>query len=537
MTLSLFMFEGAGQGATAAHGAQPKMAKHLGPAPFEPGFEANLAGASRRLQQAIGQRATLAAPTAPQAGSARGSHASNQRAAPHDAEHGTRSPRSREDPWRERGSSHPRHIARGPNGDHQRRQEATEERGDSNASQRQDARSESQTRQPAGNASEADGRSTDTQRTERSRHEESSPQSGSTEPRDAGEESAPSEPDANPAGGSRSQDEGEGLSLEAIVKQVRKLTEAAAKGGDSKSPAGTRGPGSLQNVVQQIQQALGNAMGAAGGALDAISAGSSGATSSGSGDAQSQGGGQQGGAAQMLATFAQLFNQSSGTAASSMSQFALTHTAHAALNGGGSAQAVLEGLQQVQAGDSSSANGRAGSAPQSQSQAGSGAPTNPSEVNAARLARGLQSAVQQRGGAVTLRLTPPDMGTVRIQLQIQGGAVNAQFHTQTESARQMLTQQLGQLRQALEGQGLTVDRLAAQTMNSSTQPSFQQAQQQAQHGGAQQQHADASPHDGRSRGEYGDGNRDGSNQPQEGAGEDPDADGNEAFDKVLNEFG
>ncbi len=48
---------------------------------------------------------------------------------------------------------------------------------------------------------------------------------------------------------------------------------------------------------------------------------------------------------------------------------------------------------------------------------------------------GLQNAVQQRGGAVTLRLTPPEMGTVRIQLQIQSGTVNAQFHTETESAQ------------------------------------------------------------------------------------------------------
>jgi len=90
---------------------------------------------------------------------------------------------------------------------------------------------------------------------------------------------------------------------------------------------------------------------------------------------------------------------------------------------------------------------------------------------------------------VTLRLTPVDLGTIRIQLQIQSGTVNAQFQASTESARQVLTQQLTQLRSALEGQGLAVDRLSVQSPSSS---SSSQAQQ----------HADASPGDGRSRGEH-----------------------------------
>ncbi len=113
-------------------------------------------------------------------------------------------------------------------------------------------------------------------------------------------------------------------------------------------------------------------------------------------------------------------------------------------------------------------------------------------VNGARLARGLRAAVNQQGGSVTLRLTPPEMGTVRIQLDLSGGTVTARFHAETDNGRQLLQQQLGQLRQSLESQGLSVDRLSVQTMSSSnSNTGFNQDAQQDQAG-----------NDGRSRGQF-----------------------------------
>ena len=125
------------------------------------------------------------------------------------------------------------------------------------------------------------------------------------------------------------------------------------------------------------------------------------------------------------------------------------------------------------------------------------------DVNAARLARGLHSALQQRGGAITLRLTPPEMGTVRIEVQIRSGVVSAQFHAETAAAKSMLQGQLAQLRQSLESQGLSVERLGAQTMSSSTSPGAQQSQ-----GGQQGNSQDEAAHDGRSRGQYSQGGGD-----------------------------
>lgn len=115
------------------------------------------------------------------------------------------------------------------------------------------------------------------------------------------------------------------------------------------------------------------------------------------------------------------------------------------------------------------------------------------ELNTARIARGMQNAIQQKGGSVTLRLTPPEMGTVRIQLQIQNGTVNATFHAETESTRTMLNQQMSQLRTALEHQGLGVERLSVQSMPQSSNASMQQDA-----GGER----DGQSNDGRSRGGF-----------------------------------
>lgn len=143
----------------------------------------------------------------------------------------------------------------------------------------------------------------------------------------------------------------------------------------------------------------------------------------------------------------------------------------------------------------------ADAARQVQSQAGLNTGDNDS-LNAARLTRGLANAVQQRGGAVTLRLTPPEMGTVRIQMQITGTNVSASFHAESASAQTLLTTQLAQLRSSLESKGMSVERLSVQPLaatassqNTNQSQNQSDTQQQSQ---SQQQSAG----DGRSRGQY-----------------------------------
>jgi len=123
-------------------------------------------------------------------------------------------------------------------------------------------------------------------------------------------------------------------------------------------------------------------------------------------------------------------------------------------------------------------------------------------LNTARLTRGLANAVQQRGGAVTMRLTPPEMGTVRIQMQITGTNVSATFHAESASAQTLLTNQLAQLRSALESKGMSVDRLSVQPLAATA--STNNANQSQNQSDAQQQDSSQqqSAGDGRSRGQY-----------------------------------
>jgi flagellar hook-length control protein FliK len=110
-----------------------------------------------------------------------------------------------------------------------------------------------------------------------------------------------------------------------------------------------------------------------------------------------------------------------------------------------------------------------------------------SDPNVARVARGLQNAIAQRGGSVTLRLQPPELGLVRIELAVVNGTANVRFQADDESVRMLLSHQMGNLRHALEGHGLSVERMDVQTMPGVATPDRQ---------------ADGNPGNGRSRGQF-----------------------------------
>jgi flagellar hook-length control protein FliK len=80
---------------------------------------------------------------------------------------------------------------------------------------------------------------------------------------------------------------------------------------------------------------------------------------------------------------------------------------------------------------------------------------------AAQLAsKGVGILANQRGGAITMRLEPPALGQLRIELQIHQGAVVADFTAATPEARVLLEANLGMLRERLESQGLSVERIS-----------------------------------------------------------------------------
>ncbi|MEC9374313.1 MAG: flagellar hook-length control protein FliK [Planctomycetota bacterium] len=125
------------------------------------------------------------------------------------------------------------------------------------------------------------------------------------------------------------------------------------------------------------------------------------------------------------------------------------------------------------------------------------------------VSRGLAAAVRQKGGVVTLKLSPPMLGTLRIDMSLKGGVVAARLEASTQQARDLLTRNIEMLRTNLESKGFQVERInihLSSSSNSNTgsqqqggDPSAQDAHRQAQHDAA----------DGRSRGAFDQRGRDG----------------------------
>jgi flagellar hook-length control protein FliK len=114
-----------------------------------------------------------------------------------------------------------------------------------------------------------------------------------------------------------------------------------------------------------------------------------------------------------------------------------------------------------------------------------------------RVVRGLSAMIGQRGGVLNMRLQPPELGQLRVQMTIARGVVTAQFQPATAEVQAILDRSLATLRTALESHGLAVERLSvhsAQPAGGTTarDAAEEQAHQQQRH------HADAG--EGRSRG-------------------------------------
>jgi len=60
-------------------------------------------------------------------------------------------------------------------------------------------------------------------------------------------------------------------------------------------------------------------------------------------------------------------------------------------------------------------------------------------------------------GRMVLRLHPAELGSLRIELMVEGDKVRANLHAQTQQVQEVLERNLGQLRNALAEQGLKID--------------------------------------------------------------------------------
>ena len=82
------------------------------------------------------------------------------------------------------------------------------------------------------------------------------------------------------------------------------------------------------------------------------------------------------------------------------------------------------------------------------------------------------------GGDMSLRLDPPHLGTVHMNVSVVEGSVTASIQTTTESARQVLQADLATLKENLANSGIHVDKI-----NVSVGGDQNQAWQQSHSGG------------------------------------------------------
>lgn len=74
-----------------------------------------------------------------------------------------------------------------------------------------------------------------------------------------------------------------------------------------------------------------------------------------------------------------------------------------------------------------------------------------------RVARAVQTA-QERGTPLQLRLSPPELGAMRIELSVHQGTLTATIETDNTSAKQILLDNLPQLRERLADQNIKIER-------------------------------------------------------------------------------
>ena len=66
-------------------------------------------------------------------------------------------------------------------------------------------------------------------------------------------------------------------------------------------------------------------------------------------------------------------------------------------------------------------------------------------------------AARQRGGPLRIRLHPPELGSLKLELQVQRGGVRASLETDTAAAKSVLVEHLAALKERLADSGLRVD--------------------------------------------------------------------------------
>jgi flagellar hook-length control protein FliK len=97
----------------------------------------------------------------------------------------------------------------------------------------------------------------------------------------------------------------------------------------------------------------------------------------------------------------------------------------------------------------------------------------------------------QRDGQMQLRLSPPDLGSLKIELSVKQGVLTATLETETAAARNALLDNLPALRERLAEQDIRIEQFDVDVRRDGQQGSENRAMQERRHGPGQDRSASA----------------------------------------------
>ena len=83
-------------------------------------------------------------------------------------------------------------------------------------------------------------------------------------------------------------------------------------------------------------------------------------------------------------------------------------------------------------------------------------------ANHERIVTDIRAQLLPKGGAMQIRLDPPQLGALQVAVHMLDGIMSVSFQTSNNEATQLLSHSLTQLKHVLESQGLSVDKLHVQ---------------------------------------------------------------------------
>lgn len=93
-----------------------------------------------------------------------------------------------------------------------------------------------------------------------------------------------------------------------------------------------------------------------------------------------------------------------------------------------------------------------------------------------RVSRAIDSAQQRGGGPVEMRLSPPELGTLQVKIEVKEGVMTASLDVETPAARNALLDNLPALRDRLEQQQIRIEKFDVDVRDDSQQRGGEQSQ-------------------------------------------------------------